>query len=432
MSGPRDAPRLDFAVPFTEAIAWAEQRGVVPTEEFYGARLQSMRARSFAVAGLAATDQVQAVADSLVRALGDGLSFREWQREVREAEPATLGLPRGRLELIYRNAVQTAYGVGRTAQQRENAARRPYLMWDAVNDDRTRPSHAAMDGHIAPIEDDVWRVWHPPAGHNCRCSRIALTEAQARARGYPTPRPAAEPDDGWAGDPTEGNDDLLAVVRQRLTQPDAQLSPNRAAPLWAAPGDARSALLAAQAQLAPPAAPRVAVFPAPGASDVPDVSTPARAAAVAWEARSHLLDRARLAAFGLDGEVAVEAEGDFAELRRSIAELAGARGGVLALSHPTGLPFTLRSVAAARALELAELRLVTPQARHTMLPGPEGWPEEGMLAAQFVAAQPRARAETLRAVREGLPSAAAGAEFLHRVWAIVARRTGLRYERGWM
>jgi len=212
-SGARAAPRLDFDVPFEEAIAWARERKAVLPEEFYGARLQTVRARSFAIAGLAALDQVQQVADSLGEATAAGTTLAEWQRNL----PASVfELGRARRELIFRNAVQTHYGIGRTIQQRENAAARGYLMWDAINDGRTRPTHAAMDGHVAPIDDPVWKVWHtPPCGYNCRCTRIALTEAQARARGLGKPAPAVEPDAGWEGEPTDGNEDLVRVIKAR-------------------------------------------------------------------------------------------------------------------------------------------------------------------------------------------------------------------------
>lgn len=209
------APRLpgdDFNVPFEEAIAWARERKAVLPAEFYGTRLQAVRARSFAISGLSALDQVQQVADSLAEATAQGTTLRDWQRNLPDS---VFELGKARRELIFRNAVQTHYGIGRTIQQRENAASRPYLMWDAINDSRTRPAHAAMDGHIAPIGAEVWRRWAAPAGHNCRCTRIALSEAQARARGYPKSDPGVEPDDGWAGDPTDGNEDLLRLVEDR-------------------------------------------------------------------------------------------------------------------------------------------------------------------------------------------------------------------------
>lgn len=164
-----DPPRLPdgFDVPFADAIAWARERRAMLPAEFYGARAQAVRARGFAISGLAALDQVQAAADSLAEATASGQTLREWQRGIRESAPDAFSLGKARRELIFRNAVQTHYGIGRTIQQRENAAARPYLMWDAINDSRTRPAHRAMDGHIAPIDDPVWKKWTPPAGHRC-------------------------------------------------------------------------------------------------------------------------------------------------------------------------------------------------------------------------------------------------------------------------
>jgi len=57
-------------------------------------------------------------------------------------------------------------------------------MYDAINDRRTRPAHAAMDGYIAPHDDPIWNTWYPLNGYRCRCSVIALSERQAHARGY--------------------------------------------------------------------------------------------------------------------------------------------------------------------------------------------------------------------------------------------------------
>jgi len=35
-----------------------------------------------------------------------------------------------------------------------------------------------MHGFIAPEDDPIWRTWTPPAGFNCRCTVIGLSEAQ--------------------------------------------------------------------------------------------------------------------------------------------------------------------------------------------------------------------------------------------------------------
>ena len=244
-------PRLpgdDFDVPFEEAIAWARERRAVLPEAFYSAELAAVRARSDAISGLAALDQVQQVADSLAEATANGQTMLEWRKTLPDA---VLRLGKPRTELIFRNAMQLHYGIGRTLQQRENADARPFLMWDAINDSRTRPAHRAMDGHIAPVDAPIWRKWFPGnVGHNCRCTRIALTAAQAHARGYPTADPGVEPDAGWGGDPTDGQAQLRSVVSQRQSScltTFAAGSGSRG--LWCDPGPARDRLDAIEDQL---------------------------------------------------------------------------------------------------------------------------------------------------------------------------------------
>lgn len=44
------------------------------------------------------------------------------------------------------------------------------LQFDAVNDKRTRPSHARLDGIVRPVEDEFWDKHYPPLDWNCRCT----------------------------------------------------------------------------------------------------------------------------------------------------------------------------------------------------------------------------------------------------------------------
>jgi SPP1 gp7 family putative phage head morphogenesis protein len=210
--------RLAFDLPFEEAIAWAKARVAVLPETYYEELPALVRGRAFTVSGLASLDQIQSVLDSLTKGIEQGATFRDW-KDWAEQQPWTL--PPGRLETVYRTAIQTHYNAGRTQQQRLNKARRPYYLWDAINDSRTRPDHAAMDGHIAPIDDPIWQRWSAPAGFNCRCSRIAITEKQATARGYPTPAPIAEPDKGFGYEALDWQDARLDdLMAQRLGRVD--------------------------------------------------------------------------------------------------------------------------------------------------------------------------------------------------------------------
>lgn len=210
---------IGFGLPFEEAIAAAQARDVVLPAEFYGRAAGEARRAAFTVSGLVALDQVQAVRASLDAALASGGSFGDWQRQALERD---WELPRGHIETVFRTNIQTAYSAGHWRSFREHQARLPYLMWSAINDSRVRPTHLEMDGHIAPVGDPIWDVWHPPAGYNCRCEQIALTAAQAEARGYGRQRrPAAQPDPGFGNAKPGDTEGAVAAARQRRTAKSA-------------------------------------------------------------------------------------------------------------------------------------------------------------------------------------------------------------------
>ncbi|MCX8016471.1 MAG: phage head morphogenesis protein [Rhodocyclaceae bacterium] len=156
--------------------------------------------------------------------------FRQW------AGGQDWSLPRHRLETIYRNAVQTAYMAGHWRRFEEVAEDYPYLMYDAINDSRVRPSHLAMDGVIRPVNDPIWRRWSPPCGHRCRCTLRQVSAAEARRRGGVTPNLPAEggPDEGWGNDPRQWSETLRSHVQQRRGMCDVATfgykKPNQ--PIW--------------------------------------------------------------------------------------------------------------------------------------------------------------------------------------------------------
>lgn len=212
---------LAFYVTFDEAIAAAKARGVVLPDEFYGDLQEAARTGAFTISNIESVSVLQDILDSLTLALEDGQTFAEWQDAV---SPQLDGLTSARQELVFRNAVQTSYSIGHTVRQRENVGTRPYLMWDAINDSRTRPTHHAMDGYIAPVNDPIWHHWSPPAGFNCRCSRISLTEDQARARGYPMHPPGVAPDPGFDYEKADAvTDNLDMLLRQRTAEAPAAI-----------------------------------------------------------------------------------------------------------------------------------------------------------------------------------------------------------------
>lgn len=203
---------IGFGQPFEAAIEEAHALGVLLPEEYYALKSGEYRRAATTVSGLTTLEQIQAVVDSFDRVIGGGQSVDEW---VRWALEQNWGLSRARLETIIRTNVQTAYAAGQWLSYEKNKKFQPYLMWSAINDSRVRPAHLAMDGYIAHVDDPIWKVWRPPAGYNCRCTQIALTEKQALARGYGKQiRPDVQPDPGFGG--TGGVLDALKGVIAKL------------------------------------------------------------------------------------------------------------------------------------------------------------------------------------------------------------------------
>jgi SPP1 gp7 family putative phage head morphogenesis protein len=237
---------IDFAAPFDVQIAQARAQGVKLAPAYYALSTEK-RAQAFTASGLAKLDQVQAVADALAKAQANGdtlADFKKW------AKTQDWQLPKHRLETIYRNSAQTAYQAGHWRDFEENAARRPYLMYDAVNDSRVRPSHLALDGIIKPVGDPFWKTHAAPMGHRCRCTLRSLSHAEAMAKGGVTENAPAEgrADEGWGGKPADGFKGLLNSIENRLSKCRVNMAVTFAkardnAPMWCKDGLVRDQLL---------------------------------------------------------------------------------------------------------------------------------------------------------------------------------------------
>ncbi len=223
---------IGFNVPFSEAIAAAVARKVVLPDKYYGELQGIARQQAFTISGITSLDQLQQVKDSLDQALKSGQSFHDWKKTVTES--GILNLPKHRLDNIFRTNLQGAYMAGKWEKILNNVDRRPYVMYDAINDSRVRPSHLALDGIIRRWDDPFWQTHSPPNGYRCRCSIISLTEAQAQARStgdkglnkQPVYTDAkdivrqAEPDKGWDYNPS----DRLAGVKQAMANKEGKVS----------------------------------------------------------------------------------------------------------------------------------------------------------------------------------------------------------------
>lgn len=93
------------------------------------------------------------------------------------------------LQAEYTQAIASAQMASKWTQIRTEAEVLPLLKYDAINDDRTRPEHAALDGIIRPVTDDFWQTYYPPNGWGCRCSVRQLDDSHEA-----TPLPESLPE----------------------------------------------------------------------------------------------------------------------------------------------------------------------------------------------------------------------------------------------
>lgn len=148
---------------YPSAADYLRARGVEPAADFY-ARLEHLRHEAWTLAKISDVEQIEQVKQSLVKALAEGKSFREWQQAL---TPEMLALPRHYQETVFRTAMLSSYNGAKWTHFRAHAERRPILRYIAINDQRTRPAHHALHGLMMPVGDERWQQLAPPLGFNC-------------------------------------------------------------------------------------------------------------------------------------------------------------------------------------------------------------------------------------------------------------------------
>jgi len=222
---------------FKEAVKYAVERDVVLPDEYYGKLVGVQRSQATTIAGLASLEQIKFVIDAVSKVLKDGGTFASFQEAVKKGDMG-IKLPKHRLDNIFRTNMQASYARGRWDQQGRVMSTRPYLMYDAINDSRTRAAHSAMDNTILHRDDPFWKTHYPPNGYRCRCTVISLSEKQAQKRGITVLPPVADPDDGWDYNPGA---EYVQGAKDALTVFDIPDKPRLAAAMKAKKKDIREA-----------------------------------------------------------------------------------------------------------------------------------------------------------------------------------------------
>lgn len=191
-----------------EAISWFRAR--VPITSGAWRRLSAAaKRRAFRVAGANRLSLVTDVWRAIDRALASGMPYEEFEKSVGErltkAWGDSVARPATRLELIYRNNMQSAYSAGRWAQMTDPdvVSGRPFFLYDSVLDSHTSVLCTTLNGTLLEADDPFWRTYWPPNHHGCRSGVRSLTAAGAERRGGVTESPPSlPPAKGWDSVPS--------------------------------------------------------------------------------------------------------------------------------------------------------------------------------------------------------------------------------------
>ncbi|MCC5911330.1 MAG: minor capsid protein [Clostridiaceae bacterium] len=173
-------------LPFDEAIDYFEDKVNMKSSD-YRKLTNEYKTKAFTVSGYTSLTILDKFKGSLEKALKEGLTKDDFRKEMNDflKKKGYDGLTPFQSDNIFRTNIQTAYNVGhyRRMTDPDVIGKRPYWMYDAVNDQKTRKTHLGMDGKVFPADHAFWNTWYPPNGFRCRCGVRTLSERQVEARG---------------------------------------------------------------------------------------------------------------------------------------------------------------------------------------------------------------------------------------------------------
>lgn len=162
--------------PYDEVLSSAKRRVPTLSQSFYNEIPQEMRRYAFTVSSIERVSEVQDILESLNRAFEENKPFDQWKQEFNIK--SFRDLADNRKELIFRMHSQTAYNQGHYQVGIENKEDLPWMKYQAIGDERTRPNHMANDGITRPVEDEFWEQNLPPIGFNCRCFTVNVPKSE--------------------------------------------------------------------------------------------------------------------------------------------------------------------------------------------------------------------------------------------------------------
>lgn len=176
----------------------------------------------------------------------------------------------------------------------------------------------------------------------------------------------------------------------------------------------------------------ISIYDLPSRVHKPDISTPARKKAVAFEEEF----RESRSEYGIfisnDGEKLYPLSGDINKVNVPSELWGKVVGTTFTHNHPGGSNFSIDDIITAAELNLAEVRAVTQHMRFIMSKGELNklWPSESEIRQALKELNPKALDLTRNMINsDRINSRYAQSELEHQLWMLVAHKLGLKYKR---
>lgn len=158
--------------------------------------MENVERRAFVIAKVMQADVLEDMRTELINAQANGLSLQEFKKSAREklARRGWLGevtqidsktgkevkteITPWRLELIYRNNIQSSLNAGRYLGQLANIGRRPYGRYNSIIDNRTSKKCNDRDGVTRRLDDPWWSFNYPQNHDHCRAGVTTMSERE--------------------------------------------------------------------------------------------------------------------------------------------------------------------------------------------------------------------------------------------------------------
>jgi SPP1 gp7 family putative phage head morphogenesis protein len=167
------------------------------------------RENAFTVAKVTNGRVLQDVCDAIDKAVEQGTDFDQFKDDVAlDLIEEWGGEEPGALENIFRTNAATAYAEGRYAIYSSPTVKqaRPYLRFDAVEDDRECDICEPFNGIVKPQED--WSDATVPLHFSCRCELVPLSQEEAdEEEGIDDDMPDVDLDEGFGDAPSKHGTD---------------------------------------------------------------------------------------------------------------------------------------------------------------------------------------------------------------------------------